>query len=531
MSPTTLAPARKRQQILSRLNLHPQQGRFVPLAVFLVALLVRLGPLLWNSGLRFDSGQYDDGVYFAAAQHLVLGGQVPYRDFVLLHPPGIVLAMAPFAALSHFIGDANAFAAARLLLILVGAVNAALVAWIAGRQGVVAGAAGGLLYAVWWAAVSAETTVFLEPILNLLLLLSVGLLTSQRPSPRRIFIAGLLMGASVGFKLWPLPVLLLLVGWLFRTSGPRAAGRFSLGCALSLVAIFGPFFAIAPRQMWNLIVIAQTVRPRDALPGQSISERLLSFAGASDHLDNVVPAALVFLVAAAVITSIILLVRTVPHGLLWCGIFCIQVVELLIAPIFYGTHYPNFAAASFAVLVGFAVARGLELLEHGRTRRHGRRRGFVSALTTITLLTLLLILFASSMAIGMKRANEWAVNVSALRSFTHRYQCVWTTTPIVAIIADQDSRNIEHGCDYQVDRSGLFLADSSAAGDKAKFASFPTLAVWQRQIQEELSHSDAAVVAPEDLQYRWSATTREDFMNRFKNVGHLGSLQLWSAKE
>src|SRR6516164_3887128 len=83
MSPTTLAPARKRQQILSRLNLHPQQGRFVPLAVFLVALLVRLGPLLWNSGLRFDSGQYDDGVYFAAAQHLVLGGQVPYRDFVL----------------------------------------------------------------------------------------------------------------------------------------------------------------------------------------------------------------------------------------------------------------------------------------------------------------------------------------------------------------------------------------------------------------------------------------------------------------
>jgi len=516
MSSAILAPVHKRQLILRRLYPHPQQRRFLFLAVFSVALVVRLGPLLWNSALRGGSLQYDDGVYFAAAQHLVVG-QLPYRDFVLLHPPGIALALAPLAALSHIIGDANAFAAARLLLIAVGAVNAALVAWIAGRQGAVAGAVGGLLYAVWWVAAGSETTVLLEPILNLLLLLAVALLTRQGSSPRRAVIAGMLVGASVGFKLWPVPVLLLLVAWLFWTSRRREACQFVVGCALSLAAIVSPFLTIAPRQMWNQVVIDQITRQRIIGPGQSIADRLVLYAGVSGHLYDKVPAALVYLVAAAALASIILLVRTVPHGWLWCGILCIQVAELLMAPLAGDETYSDFAAGSLAVLIGLAVGRGYELLDHSRRRR------FVSALGIA-----LVVLLISSMAIGMKRAKTEAVYNSALRSFAHQHKCVWATSTD-AILADQESRNMEHGCDYPVDFTGLVLDENRAKGVVEKFFVPPTLSVWQRRAQKELARSDAAIVTSGVWQ-RWSVATHEYFLSQFKNVGHVGLLQLWSKR-
>lgn len=492
-------------------------GWSLVLAVVVLAVLVRLAPLLWTSALAGESDMYDDGVYFAAAQHLV-AGQLPYRDFVLVHPPGIAVAMAPLAALGHFIGDGNAFAAARLLLIAVGAVNAALVTWIAGRQGVVAGAVGGLLYAVWWPAASAETTVFLEPILNLLLLLAVGLLTGKDPSPRRTTVAGLLMGASVGFKLWPAPVLVVLVVWLVRTYGLREARRFAVGCALSLVAVLGPFFVIAPRQMWSMVVLDQASRNNVPSAEQSLSDRLLPFAGASSHLDNVVPAGAVFLVFAAALVSIVLLVRAVPGGLLWFSIVCTQLVELIVSANYYGTHYPAFAAASFAVLCGFAAGHGLQLLHHGMQVR------LAGAVTV----TVLLLFLASSIAIGVHRDREGAVDSSALRSFAHGRRCVFTSST-VAIIADQESRNMDHRCRYQIDLFGLFLEENRLGGGEGKAVSKLAVPAWQHHVQEELVRSDAVIL---NVKYQdwetWTSATRSAFLSRFKSAGHIGLLQLWA---
>ena len=54
-----------------------------------VALAVRRVPVLRGGGL-FGTMAYDDGVYFGSAIAL-LDGRVPYRDFLLLHPPGILV--------------------------------------------------------------------------------------------------------------------------------------------------------------------------------------------------------------------------------------------------------------------------------------------------------------------------------------------------------------------------------------------------------------------------------------------------------
>ena len=48
---------------------------------------------------KVDYG-YDAGVYYSAADALI-HGRTPYRDFLLLHPPGLMLTLTPFAAIGR----------------------------------------------------------------------------------------------------------------------------------------------------------------------------------------------------------------------------------------------------------------------------------------------------------------------------------------------------------------------------------------------------------------------------------------------
>lgn len=83
-----------------------------PLFVACLALVLRLAPTLWHAGSWLALGRYDDGVYFGAAVALT-HGQLPYRDVLLLHPPGITVLLAPFAFLAEPLGDATAFTIAK----------------------------------------------------------------------------------------------------------------------------------------------------------------------------------------------------------------------------------------------------------------------------------------------------------------------------------------------------------------------------------------------------------------------------------
>ena len=159
----------------------PQRSRLwliIVGVVVAVALAARLVPMLRGGGL-FGLGNSDDGVYYAAAVALV-HGHLPYRDFLLLHPPGIVVALAPFAALGRLIGEHEGFALARLAWVLLGAVNAVLVSRILRPIGLVGAALGGLCYAVLYPAVYVEWTTQLQGLGNTLLLVSLLLLSKGR---------------------------------------------------------------------------------------------------------------------------------------------------------------------------------------------------------------------------------------------------------------------------------------------------------------------------------------------------------------
>src|SRR6516225_10294633 len=69
---------------------------------------------LTRPGYLLGVTEYDDGVQFGDAMRLV-SGVIPYRDFVVMQPPGSVLLIAPVALLAQVIGSAWGLAIARLL--------------------------------------------------------------------------------------------------------------------------------------------------------------------------------------------------------------------------------------------------------------------------------------------------------------------------------------------------------------------------------------------------------------------------------
>lgn len=97
----------------------PRAGWGWAVSLAALAFVVRLGSVLRGGGL-FGRIGYDGSVYYAAASALARG-LLPYRDFLLLHPPGIALLLLPFAALGRLVGDAGGYALARLAWFGLGA--------------------------------------------------------------------------------------------------------------------------------------------------------------------------------------------------------------------------------------------------------------------------------------------------------------------------------------------------------------------------------------------------------------------------
>ena len=175
----------------------PRWATALILLIAVGAFVLRVQALLRPGGILGAVVDYDEGVYYSAAA-LLAQGHLPYRDFVLAHPPGSAYFLAPIAA----IFDARrGFQVARVSMCVVGAVNVGLVGRIALLQlGPAAGFAAALIYATYPEAVSSEHGVFLEPLLTLALLAAAsfwfGLLRPrQRPTPWSAFAAGVLFGA------------------------------------------------------------------------------------------------------------------------------------------------------------------------------------------------------------------------------------------------------------------------------------------------------------------------------------------------
>lgn len=452
---------------------------WIALGVAGLAFAVRLASVLRGGGL-FGVSDYDGAVYFTGADSLIFG-RVPYRDFVLLHPPGILIVLAPFAALGRLTSDPTGFAVARVFFMFLGAVNALLLTRLAGRLGLVAAAVAGLFYASWYPSMYAERTTLLEPLGTTALLIALLILFTTRPIPGRgELLAGAVLGLAAAVKIWGVIPLLVVVLWQLHAKGWRASSRVAAGAVISTVVVCLPFFLLAPREMFRMVVLDQIGRP---VNNGSIVTRLASITSLDIHASHLgrgslelAVSALIILTAAAAIlvwrqrSTRILVVLLVSTGLV-----------LLASPSYY-RHYGEFVAAPLALTIAGAAQRlvGWSGLRHGSVR--------VVTIPAICVPLMILLSYAPRTEFGTQ--FPWAGKAVA----EHVAGCVVSDDPSALIELNLLSSDLRRSCHVWVDATGLTYDRAARVAPDGRKVSQVHNRIWQRDLMQYFDSAAGMVI-------------------------------------
>lgn len=417
-----------------------------------LAFLVRYVALARGGGWS-GTGPYDDGVYFMSALN-VLEGALPYRDFVLVHPPGIIVLLLPFAALAPWMGEPGAFHAARAAWMVLGAVSTMLCWAVLRPQGVWVALMGAVAYALFAPAITVEYTPMLEAAPNALLLVALLLCGLLRPDAhiltgRRALAAGLVLGVSPAIKIWGLAIVIAVVVGVAYRFGRRRATQFVGGSAASCAVVCLPFFLLAPSAMWAMVVRAQFGRPPSARP---LMERLngilgLSFWPDSTELDSVTVVALaVFLICLVACAN-----RREFRPLVLLTLTSIAVI--LLAP----TYFPAYSALP-AVPFVLTLATGVGVLAEVLPRKRRLSDMLVLAVAAIPLILSAVPLATGRVVLGGHPfPSSWAAAaVAPVRG------CVTSDLPLALIEMNVVGRNVQRACRLDTDLGGSLITAETA---------------------------------------------------------------------
>lgn len=431
-----------------------------PVALFVLAFVVRLIPVL-NGGGPFPVDNYDPSVYYAAAVGLA-AGRVPYRDFLLLHPPGLLIFLQPFVALGSVIGDQWANLVARVAFMLLGSVTTVLIYRLLSQRGVLPGLLGAGFYLTFFPAIYSERTTRLEGLASFAV---VGALVLLAPAVKRgqlgvarLFGAGALLGFGATVKIWGVVLVAALCVGLLFAEGFRAALIAGLGALATAVVVIGPFVVLAP-QFWRMVLFDQLGRPGlpistwqrlgdivglgqlDPAPPVLVSGTFVTGSGGPPVAAQVALFVLVALAAIGAARSRL--------GRLYLVLAAVAIATLLAGPSWF-VHYPTFSAAPLALVLGSGLA---ELTE--RVGRGGRAVVAVTVVGALAATTVTQLL--------IPEGKEFPV-AQVRKALAARPGCVTTDNPVSLILTDTLRRNLARGCPLVVDLSGYVYDISHADG-------------------------------------------------------------------
>jgi 4-amino-4-deoxy-L-arabinose transferase-like glycosyltransferase len=405
---------------------------------------------------------------------------VPYADFVLLHPPGILLVLAPFAVLGRLTSDPTGYEVARLAFMALGALNAVLVAVLGRRFGMVAAVVSGLFYAIWFPVTYWESRTTIEPLGTTLVLLCLILLLPRegQPTRRATVLAGVLLGLSVGMKIWAVAPVAAIVLWQLVAAGRAATLRLVAGVAAGAAVIWLPFLAAAPQPMLRMVVADQLGRPRMNI---TTGGRLAGILNLTPHFSHV-PSGL-----RQVFLAVVLLVVLAAAAVAWTRTEARVVVILLavttlvvLAGPSYFRHYSSFPAPFLAVVVGVAVAVVLA--------RAPRR---VAVAGTAAVVAVVVLAAVTPMARPLNDPFPGA----QLGRLTVGRGCVVADDPSALILMGVLSRDLARGCPQPVDFTGATYDVASEQGRDGRPVSRERNQRWQRVASEQLTAGGATVLA------------------------------------
>jgi alpha-1,2-mannosyltransferase len=242
-----------------------------------LALALRVYYQSTRAGFLLGVTEYDDGPYFGSALRLA-AGVLPYRDFVIVQPPGITLLLTPVALVAREIGTAHGMELARILTTAASGAGVVLAGLLVRRYGTLAVLITCGAMAVHPESIAAAHTVLVEPWLVLFCLIGALALFDGDgfARGRRLVWAGVAFGFGGAVEVWaivPVVVAILLLlprpavpgeeppGLVARLRGaPGRAGPFAAGVAAGFAVPVLPFVILAPRQFYDSVVVAQILR-------------------------------------------------------------------------------------------------------------------------------------------------------------------------------------------------------------------------------------------------------------------------------
>jgi hypothetical protein len=434
----------------------PARALIVLMAVLAAGLQ---GLRLARPGGLLPGNASDTALYLGSAIRLV-HGVLPYRDFVLLQPPGVVLLMSPFALLSDLVGSRWALGTVNLCTLLVAAANVALVGRLVRHRGWCA-----VLAACGFVAVSpmvypALLNGMLEPLMDLFCLLGLSLVfeRDELAGRRRMVLGGVVLGFA-GAVLVASIVPVLVVAVLCALRSRRRLLAFVGGVVAGFAVPSLPFFATAPGTFVHDVVVAQLARTSGAQRTSALARlEYMTFGGG---VVGSVIAASVILIAIILAFSLVRRQLTALEWFALAGMVTVVAMQFAIAG--YYNHFAAMAVPFVALPVGIAVGRLASI-----------RPGWVASAVTVSVAVLVLVLVPK---LAVVSSPDWHGSVDAV---VPSGACALSTPYQLTVMSNRFTSD-HPGCTAMVDPFATRLAYS---GDSLV-----------RVFQDAISHTDYVVMS------------------------------------
>jgi hypothetical protein len=492
-------------------------ARHAGVAAALVVLLLCVDQLA-EPNVLLGIDEYDDGVYLGTAVRLVRG-VIPYRDFVFVHPPGIILLLLPLSLVALATGTRVFTGAARIQTACVAAGNVLLLAQLVRHRGLFAAVVAGFALALFPLAVYADQTVLLEPYLVFFCLIGARVMFAgdEIADGRRLIWAGVAFGFAGTVKIWAIFPALAAVACCARhprrQMRPLVAGMFAGFGVPSL-----PFFVLAPRTSVREVIAVQLERSGSSA-AQSVDHRLAYMTGVVPSTGRAVALAGAIALGYLLVVAAGFAVRPRPRPLDWfaLGTASLTVAALLRAPDFF-PHYAYFTAAFLALLLAVScdrLVRSASVWSVTWPRRRGRRRTGLSIPTVALALALLLAVVGFVRAVTRPGLLERSPDPGpAIARVVPSGACVVTDQPALALTADRFAAD-SGGCPSVVDSYGTWIA-ADPSNPPSPSGPFPSGLV--DQWRSWLSRADYVVLSGDPFRIPWAPELRSWFAIHFRRI-------------
>jgi len=506
----------------------------------LVALALRLHFQYTRPGFLLGVTEYDDGPYFGSAVRLV-HGSLPYRQFVLVQPPGITLLMSPAALLSYWTGTGWGLAIGRILTLLAGAAGVALAGLLVRHRGLLAVLVTCGIMAVYSDAVAAAHTVLVEPWLVLFCLAgAVAVFDRDRitTSTKRLAWGGVLFGFAGAVEAWAIvPVIVLAALCLPQL---KRAAIFAGGVAAGFLIPALPFAIAGPRQFYHSLITAQVgYRAHAVRVGFLLRLRnMIGFPYALGWPKTILLLAVLALVIFVIVAqaAAVAVTHRPPPSLDWFAtVSTVLIVAMFLWPPQFHYHFAQFLTPFLALSLALPVSRLLYGSQPGdgvavswpRTSGPQAARRLGMAIASVTAVALAVVALFQ-----LRFEGENVQVIGPVPADIDRLippgACVLTDQVSVTLVADR-FESTDPRCPQMVDSLGTTLALSYGLKPRTGAAQVPAVnAAWH----QAFSNAQYVILTPSNIRrIAWTTALDAYLTDHFTRIYESPSLLIVYARK